>query len=149
MIFPEGTKLYITKLSAPETKVEVAGFNDLGGSIGFDGTLNSSTVLSDLNVKYGVSKRKDGGEREMSGRYEIGDEGQEELKLAATDHRQRKLEIVLPEDESGNVTTWPFEAVFAGWKLASPEDATAMMWNVKAGLNVDGQISTTPAATGE
>lgn len=141
MIFPEGTTLSISTENKEGEKKPIAGFHDLGGDIGFDGLLNSSQVLSDVTKQYGKSKRQDGGERDMSGRYEIGDEGQIELKKAASDGKQRSLELTLPADENGVVTKWEFEAVFASWKLAKPEETNAMMWVVKAGLNVDGGIT--------
>lgn len=139
--FPEGSQLSVIPpggtTESPAAPIVVKGFDSVGGTIGTEGTLNADTVLSDLQVQYGKSDVKDGGERELLGRWHITDEGQIELSKAAEDGIEREFKLRI--GKAGPV--WSFTAVLGSFVMADLEPGKGLRFKAKMGINSDGGIA--------
>lgn len=135
VMFPEGSQLKVKPTGVGEA-ITVTGFDSVGGTIGSEGKLNTDTVLSDLEVQYGKSAVKDGGERELTGRWIKTDPGQVELSVAAGDGLPREMTLRVGLD--GPV--WTFTAVFASFVMAELEAETGLRFKAKLGINNDGGL---------
>ena len=131
--FPEGSQLSVFPVADGADAIIVAGFDSAGGTIGSEGKLNTDTVLSDLQVQYGKSAKKDAGERELTGRWNAADPGQVELKAADTDGKERKFELRVGTD--GPV--WTFRAVIGSFVMAELEAENGLRFKAKMGINKD------------
>lgn len=135
VMFPEGSQLKVKPTGAGEAII-VTGFDSVGGTIGSEGKLNTDTVLSDLEVQYGKSAVKDGGERELTGRWIKTDPGQVELGVAADDGLPREMTLRVGID--GPV--WTFTAVFASFVMGELEADKGLRFKAKLGINNDGGL---------
>jgi len=135
--FPDGSQLSITPLADGATPLVIKGFDSVGGTIGSEGELIDDTVLSDEQAKWGASDFKNGGERELLGRWHSDDEGQTELKQAATDKKEREFKLRVGKTGP----TWTFKAVVASVVMADLEKGSGLRFKAKIGVNEDGGLA--------
>ncbi|MBD1583499.1 hypothetical protein [Pseudoalteromonas sp. S16_S37] len=130
MQFPEGTEFRIASSAAEDAAmVVVYGFDEIG-DLGLDVTISDESTISDTSPVYGVSNRKEGGERDLVCRYEKEDAGQQHVIAACKAKERRKCEVQLPDSTS----KWAFTGFFAGYKLSKPESGKSLQLSVKIGI---------------
>lgn len=133
VMFPEGSQLSVTKTGDGGETIVVKGFDSIGGTIGSEGKLNADTVLSDLQVQYGKSAQKDAGERELIGRWDSTDPGQQELAAADEDGKEREFKLRVGK----NGPVWTFRAVIGSFVMAELEAESGLRFKAKMGINSD------------